>query len=153
MGWGVVDVTPTKNAAKFVAVDYGCFTTPKEETAGNRLVQLASDLSVIVRKFTPSCVAIEQLFFGANAKTAMSVGQARGVVLLTSAQHGLAIFEYQGLAVKRILTGNGRADKRLIQETVRTILSLNQIPKPDDAADALGIAICHAVKRGYTLHV
>lgn len=152
MGWGIVDVISQKDITAFSAVAYGCFTTSKEMAMGNRLVQLESDLLAIVKEFKPSCVAVEQLFFGINAKTVMSVGQARGVVLLVTARCGLAIFEYQGLAVKRILTGNGRADKRVIQETVRKILLLEEVPKPDDAADALGIAIFHAMKVGYAPH-
>ncbi len=147
-GWGVIDVPLPTVAQKITAVGYGCFATPKESPMGDRLVLLQDLLIGVVNRFKPDHIVVEQLFFGANSLTAMSVGQARGVVLLTAARHKLTFFEYQGLSVKRELTGNGRADKRQVQEKMRDFLVLSELPRPDDAADALAVAVCHAIKKG-----
>jgi crossover junction endodeoxyribonuclease RuvC len=124
-------------------VDYGCIKTSSKETASARLKKIHADIKKLISKHKPKCVAVERLFFGVNTKTAMAVGQARGVILLTASEAGLEIAEYTPLQVKMALTGYGRADKQQIQQMVKRLLKLDSIPKPDDAADALAIALCH----------
>jgi len=124
-------------------VEYGCIKTSSKETAPKRLTRICSGIKKIISKHKPKWIAVEKLFFGSNIKTAMSVSQARGVVLLAASQAGLDIAEYTPLEVKMALTGYGRADKQQVQQMVKTLLKLETIPKPDDAADALAVALCH----------
>jgi len=124
-------------------IEYGCIRTPKTDTPQKRLAQIHGELKELFQRFQPKCVAVEKLFFNTNTKTAMAVGQARGVILLAAAGAGLDIAEYTPLQVKMALTGYGRADKRQMQQMVKTLLKLESIPKPDDAADALAVALCH----------
>ncbi|MCX5749967.1 MAG: crossover junction endodeoxyribonuclease RuvC [Candidatus Saganbacteria bacterium] len=142
-GFGVID----ENDNKLSLVDYGCIKTSPKNTASDRLKSISSELKKIIDKFKPENVAVEQLFFAANSKTAIKVGEARGVILLTAAQAGVKISEYTPLQVKQALTGYGRADKKQIQYMVKNLLKCKEIPKPDDAADALAIAICHINSR------
>ena len=142
-GWGIVK---NKDGETLELINYGCIETPKEMEMSERLLMLNKNLEKLLGELKPDIVVIEQLFFGVNSKTAMSVGQARGVVMMTIAEQKIPIKEYQGLAVKLTLTGYGRADKKQIQETVKRTLRLSDVPKPDDAADALGVAICHIFK-------
>lgn len=128
---------------KVFMVTYGCIKTPKTEPAHKRLSMIHKHLKSLFSKYKPEHIAVERLFFGANAKTAMSVGQARGVVLLAAANAGLEVAEYTPLEVKMALTGYGRADKNQIQQMVKRLLKLKSVPKPDDAADALAVALCH----------
>ncbi len=116
----------------------------------DRLMEIAADVKKIISTYHPDESAIEELFFFKNQKTIVSVSQARGVLLLTLSQAGLTIAEYTPLQIKQSLTGYGRADKRQVQEMVKTIMKLKHIPKPDDAADAIAIAICHAQSRKAT---
>lgn len=125
------------------AVDFGVITTPKDMPASERLDLLYRELNAILDKFHPETAAVEKLFFQKNISTAIGVGQARGVLLLALAQKGLDVAEYTPNEVKQAVAGYGSADKRQVQEMVRVLLSLPEIPKPDDAADALAIAICH----------
>ncbi len=125
------------------AVAYGVITTPADWALPQRLVALQRELSRLVALHRPASAAVEQVFFSRNARTALAVGHARGVVLLALAQAGLPISEYTPLEVKQAITGYGRASKPQIQEMVRVLLGLPEIPKPDDAADALAVAICH----------
>lgn len=134
-------------------VEYGCIVTPKELEMPLRLFSIHKDLKSLLKQHNPDCVIVEQLFFGVNARTAMTVGQARGVVLSTVAGKRIPIFEYQGLHVKHTLTGSGRADKKDVQKSVMKYLRKRKLAKPlngylDDAADALAIAICHVIKTG-----
>jgi len=138
-GFGVIE----KNGQKIRVIDYGCILTPAKTPLHDRLDTIYDGLSEIVEKYQPDHLAVEELFFTNNAKTAIAVGQARGVILLAGKKSGLSVFEYTPLEVKMALTGYGRADKKQIQQMVKAILSLDEIPKPDDAADALAIAICH----------
>lgn len=131
------------------AVDYGVITTPKEDSAAVRLVQLYEQINKIIGLHQPDSAAVEKLFFQRNISTAIAVGQARGVVMLALAQAGLEIGEYTPNEIKQAVTGYGSADKRQVQEMVRVLLSLEKIPKPDDAADALAIAITHLNTRRY----
>jgi crossover junction endodeoxyribonuclease RuvC len=139
-GYGVLDI----EGEKVTVIDYGCIkTSPADGGASSRLAKISKDLKELISKHKPKCIAVEKLFFGNNVKTAMSVGQARGVIMLAAAEAGLEIAEYTPLEVKMALTGYGRADKNQMQQMVKTLLKLDTIPKPDDAADALAIAICH----------
>ena len=125
----------------------GVIETPKSDAFPLRLQQLRDDLRALLLLWHPDEVAVEELFFATNAKTAINVGHARGVVLLTLADERVAIHEYTPLQVKQAITGYGRADKKQMQEMVRILLNLKSIPKPDDAADALAIAITHIQSR------
>lgn len=140
MGWGVVDET----GGSISLVDFGALTTPAGMPQPERLLILYDGITALIRQHAPNEAAIEELFFGKNVNTALTVGQARGVALLALTQAGLSIGEYKPLIVKQALTGYGSADKKQMQEMVRITLGLAKIPRPDDAADALAIAICHA---------
>ncbi len=139
-GYGVI----TYADGVLAHVAHGCITTPAKQVFRERLLALHRELKVLVRKYRPDAVAVEELFFAANAKTAFAVGQARGCILLTCAQARLSVSEHTPLQVKQALTGYGRADKRQIQEMVKALLHLRILPQPDDAADALAIAITAA---------
>jgi crossover junction endodeoxyribonuclease RuvC len=124
-------------------VEYGTITTPAGEPLAARLVLLYRGLLDLIERHRPDAVAVEELFFAQNTRTALAVGQARGVILLAAANAGLPVHEYTPLQVKRALTGYGRAEKAQVQQMVRWLLQLDHIPQPDDAADALAVAICH----------
>lgn len=135
------------------AIDYGVIRTASTEPLYLRLVKLYDALQDLINRHHPESVAVEELFFARNASSALSVGHARGVVLLAVAQSGAALFQYKPAEVKQAVTGYGNADKRQIQEMVKLLLGLETYPQPDDAADALAIAICHfhsARLRAYT---
>lgn len=118
----------------------GCITTPAKTPEPTRLLEIKKDLETIIKKWKPEILCIESLFFAANTKTAMSVGQARGVALVIAAEYGLNIIEMTPLQVKMSITGYGKAEKSQVQKMLLTILKLKKIPKPDDAADAAAIA-------------
>ena len=130
-------------AQKYCMLDYGCIVTDKNQNPEERLKELYQEIFTLIQKSQPNYVAVEKLFFSKNTRTAMLVSQARGVILLAAAETKVKVAEYTPLEVKMSLTGWGRADKRQIQEMVRILLKLKKIPRPDDAADALAIAICH----------
>src|SRR4051794_38095240 len=138
MGWGVVD--EADGVLSLVA--YGALTTPAGMPQAERLMQIYDGLHGLLREYHPASAAIEELFFGKNVNTAITVGQARGVALLVLAQAGVPIHEYKPTAVKQAVAGYGGADKKQMQEMVRLTLRLSAIPRPDDAADAVAIAIC-----------
>ena len=140
LGYGVVAATEGHISFR----GCGALATQPTSPLPERLLQLFLGLGDVVRQYAPTEVAVEQLFFARNVSTAMAVGQARGVVLLVAAQHGLAVAEYTPLQVKQAVAGAGRADKQRVQEMVRALLRLEFSPRPDDAADALALAICHA---------
>jgi crossover junction endodeoxyribonuclease RuvC len=123
---------------------YGAIRTSSELPVAKRLQLIYSELLQIISQYRPDVVAVEQLFFNKNVRTALAVGQARGVIILAAVMSGLEVVEYTPLQVKLAVVGYGRAAKNQIQEMVRVLLCLGEIPKPDDAADALAIAICHA---------
>lgn len=129
---------------KFNVIDYYAVTTKAGIPLEERLNMIYDGIEETIIKYKPDYMAIEELFFNNNAKTAIQVGQARGVILLAAVRHGVAIHEYTPLQVKQSVVGYGRADKGQIQQMTKAILGLNAIPKPDDVADALAIAICHA---------
>jgi len=139
-GYGVIDY----NVNKFKAIDYGVITTEADQDFCERLNILSDQLDQLILKYKPEVVAVEELFFSKNTKTAIKVGHGRGVILLTAAKSRCKVYEYTPLQVKQAITGYGRADKSQIQIMVKILLNLGKIPKPDDAADALAIAICHA---------
>lgn len=140
MGWGVVSDT----GGTLSLVECGVLTTPAGAAQSDRLLRLYDELRRLIERFQPDAAAVEELFFGKNVNTALTVGQARGVTLLAFAQAGVPVFEYKPTQVKQALAGYGGADKRQMQEMVRMTLRLSAIPRPDDAADAVAIAICHA---------
>ncbi len=140
VGFGVIEY----NRAQFSVIDYGAVTTPAGMDFNSRLLEIYNDLCYILDKFKPDYLAIERLYFTSNQKTAIDVAQARGIVLLAARQRNIDIFEYTPLQVKQSVTGYGKAIKKQVQEMTTRILKLNEIPKPDDTADALAIAICHA---------
>ncbi len=125
-------------------IDYGAITTPSNWVMPRRLEHIYTELSRLIEKHRPDDAVVEKLFFSRNVTTALSVGQARGVALLALAQAGVAIHEYTPLEVKQAVVGYGRAEKFQIQQMVKMLLQLDFVPQPDDAADALAIAICHA---------
>lgn len=142
LGFGVVDADPS---GKVKLVDGGVIRTPVKQADSERLKTIYSELTEIIELHKPDIMSVEKLFFAQNVTTAMSVSQARGVVLLCGVQNGLELFEYTPLQIKQAVTGYGRADKKQMQEMVRVILSLEEVPKPDDCADALAAAICHSM--------
>ena len=144
LGFGVIEVD-ARNKAQLV--DAGVIRTPVNEDDAVRLQTIFEELTDIITQTKPAEMAVEKLFFAQNITTAMTVAQARGVVLLTGQQAGLSIYEYTPLQIKQALTGYGRAEKKQIQEMVRVILQLKETPKPDDAADALAAAITHSMTR------
>ncbi len=141
LGFGVIETS--NNKAQLV--DAGVIRTPVKEDDAVRLQTIFDELTDIIMQTKPQEMAVEKLFFAQNVTTAMTVAQARGVVLLCGMQSELKIAEYTPLQIKQALTGYGRADKKQIQEMVRVILGLKEIPKPDDCADALAAAICHSM--------
>ena len=145
-GYGLVRLEPD---GRLVAVKYGVILTPKDESPAARLEMFYRDLRALLRKFHPDTAAVEKLFFQRNVSTAIAVGQARGVALLALQQAGIESFEYTPNEVKQAVAGYGSADKKQVQDMVRVLLQLNEIPKPDDAADALAIAITHLNTKRY----
>ena len=126
------------------AVKYGAITTPAGLPLAQRLVEIEQDFGRILEMFKPDAVSVEELFFNTNITTGINVAHGRGVILLTAARFGVPIFEYTPLQVKQAVVGYGRAEKRQVMDMTRRILKLQSVPKPDDAADALAIALCHA---------
>jgi len=138
-GYGLIDKLPN---GKFVCLAYGSIKTPAKTDLAERLETLHNELTAIIKKYKPEIAAVEDLFFSKNVKTAMAVGQARGVILLTLKQNNIKFNEFTPNQVKQATTAYGGADKKQMQQMVKLLLGLKEIPKPDDAADALAIAIC-----------
>ena len=138
-GYGVVKY----EGNKFTVIDYGAVTTQAGTPLPERLLILDRGLEELIGKHSPDAIAVEELFFNKNIKTALAVGHGRGVALLAAARSGVGVFEYTPLQVKQSTAGYGRAEKAQVQQMVKVILNLASIPKPDDAADALAVAICH----------
>ncbi len=141
MGYGVVEKDGNGNCR---AVDYGVVKTPKEENFGVRLCVLEEGVNRLFDKFSPDEAALEELFFSKNVTTGIAVAHARGVMLLTCNKRCGRVFEYTPNQIKQALTGYGGADKQQMQRVVASLLRLSQIPRPDDAADALAVGLCHA---------
>ena len=142
VGYGIIE----KIGSKTNVIDYGVITTHKDERRCDRLAKIADALEVIIEKYKPDCLALEELFFKNNQKTAINVAMARGVLLYVADKKlgSDFLYEYTPLQIKQALTGNGRAEKHQVQYMVKAILNLKNIPKPDDAADALAVALCHS---------
>jgi crossover junction endodeoxyribonuclease RuvC len=143
VGWAIIE--EKKGILRPVA--FGHIATSKENSEENRLMEISADISAIIKKHQPSEAAVEQLFFFKNKKTIIQVGQARGAIILTLEQKGVKISSYTPLQVKQSVTGYGKAEKKQVQLMVKNILKLKAIPKPDDTADALALAICHINSR------
>ena len=140
VGVGVINF----DGNKFKVIDYFAITTKAGTPFEKRLKEIYDGVNEVIEKYKPTHMAIEELFFNDNAKTAIHVGQARGVIVLAGINNGLEIFEYTPLQVKQAVVGYGRADKAQVQQMTKALLNLNSVPKPDDVADALAIALCHA---------
>ncbi|WP_438351854.1 crossover junction endodeoxyribonuclease RuvC [Paenibacillus sp. FA6] len=140
VGFGFVD----KVGSKVIPVQYGCIQTEAHTPEEDRLLHVYEGMVQLIDKYKPDAVAFEKLFFNRNVTTAMIVSQARGVMILAAVQKGLPVAEYTPLQVKQAVVGYGKAEKRQVQEMVKIYLHLKEIPKPDDVADALAVAICHA---------
>lgn len=138
-GYGIVE----EKGYGLEAITYGVVTTAPSLPLEQRLAQLFDALSTLIQRYKPDSAAVEQLFFQRNVRTAIAVGQARGVALLALAKAGLSVGEYSPLEVKQAVTGYGGADKNQVQHMVQLLLNLPEVPHPDDAADALAVAICH----------
>ena len=139
-GYGLVVESSSGDVA---LVDYGTVTTPAGQPMADRLLTIDRELGAVIASHKPDIVAVEEIFFARNVTTALIVGQARGVAILASARAGLPVREYKPMAVKQAITGYGKAPKAQVQEMVRLLLGMDHVPKPDDAADALAVAICH----------
>jgi crossover junction endodeoxyribonuclease RuvC len=140
VGYGVID----KIGSRLAPIQYGCITTEADTDQGLRLQQIYESTLQLIETYKPDAMSVEKLFFNKNVTTALAVGQARGVIILAAVQKGLSIGEYTPLQVKQAVVGYGKAEKRQVQEMVRMFLNLVAIPKPDDVADSLAVAICHA---------
>jgi crossover junction endodeoxyribonuclease RuvC len=138
-GWGVVE----EESGRLTQADFGVVTTAPGQPLANRLQDLYRELTALIALQQPDVAAVEELFFSRNARTALIVGQARGVALLALADAGLAVHEYTPLQVKQAVVGYGQATKHQVQQMVRMLLELPEVPKPHDAADAMAVAICH----------
>ena len=140
VGVGVIEYVGNR----FRVIDYFAVTTEAHTPFEERLKMIYDGINNVIEMYKPDFMAIEELFFNDNAKTAIAVGQARGVILLSAVKHDVEIFEYTPLQVKQAVVGYGRADKKQVQQMTKALLALPEIPKPDDVADALAIAVCHA---------
>ena len=147
VGFGAIE--SLKNSSRMLT--HGAITTRAHTPMSDRLSEIFRELNTLLDMVRPDAVSIEELFFNTNTTTAISVAQARGVILLACALRGISVYEYTPLQVKQSVVGYGRAEKKQVQEMTRTILRLNAIPKPDDAADALALALCHAANSGSLL--
>lgn len=144
-GYGVIK----EENGKLLVLEYGSIRTPAKTALPERLNALRKKLSALLEKYNPELAVVEQLFFCTNVKTALTVGQARGVIIVSLAEQKIKIIELTPLQVKQGLTGYGKADKKQMQQMVKAVLDLKEIPKPDDAADALAMAVCGATMKKY----
>ena len=140
VGYGVIE----HRSNHFKVLDFGAVTTPAGMPFPERLAHIFNGINGIIKTFSPDAMAIEKLFFNTNTTTAIDVAQARGTIILAASLNGLEIAEYTPLQVKQSVVGYGRAEKKQVQEMTRLLLNLSEVPKPDDTADALAMAICHA---------
>ena len=144
VGWGIID----SERGSLRPVAYGAITTPAHTSLESRLLMIQKDLEMVIEKYKPDEMAIEELFFNTNITTGIAVAEARGVILCTAHRLGVKISEYTPLQVKQAVVGYGKAEKQQVIAMVTSILRLPKPPKPDDTADAVAIAICHAQSRG-----
>ena len=141
-GFGIIK----KTGGKLKVINYGCITTSPDLCAGDRLKKIKNELNKLIKKYQPEVLAVESVYFFKNLKTAMPVSQAKGVILLTAAKKKIPVYEFTPLQMKMAVTGYGKAEKKQVQEMLKVLLSMKEAPKMDDAADALGIALCYAIK-------
>ncbi len=139
VGFGVI----RKEESSITPVSYGCIRTSPEKQNPERLMEIYNEVSALFEKYSPSAVAVEKLFFTNNVTSAMGVSEARGVIFLAAQQKNIPVAEYTPKQIKQAITGSGRADKKQMQEMIKRLLNLDEVPKPDDAADGLSIALCH----------
>lgn len=139
VGFGVIE----QDGNSFNVIDYGVISTPKEDSFSTRLANIYNSMISLIERYSPDDIAIEELFFFKNQKTVIPVAEARGVIVLAGIEKKIDLFEYTPLQIKQALTGNGRAEKKQIQFMVTNLLGLQKIPKPDDVADALAVALTH----------
>ncbi len=139
IGYGIVEY----DNFRFKTVAYGAITTTPDKAFPDRLCDIYEDMQTLIKTYQPQCLSIEKLYFNTNTTTAIDVAQARGVILLASQAAKVEIHEYTPLQVKQSITGYGRAEKHQVMEMVKNLLHLSAVPKPDDTADALALAICH----------
>jgi len=140
VGYGAVEFS----GHSFKVIEYGAITTKADQPFDQRLFTIDCTLSEILERLKPDSLAVEKLFFNTNQKTAIDVAQARGVIVAAAVRAGVGVYEYTPLQIKTAVVGYGRAEKKQVQEMIKIILNLSEVPKPDDTADALAIAICHA---------
>ena len=145
VGWGVIEV----QNSEFRIQNYGCIETSKDSDSYERLVDVYEQVLKIVKKYKPDALAIEELFFTNNAKTAFKVGEARGVIILASAMQKIPVFSYTPLQVKIAVTGYGNAEKTQVGRMIKAILKLKEMPKLDDTADAIAVALTHAFTKKF----
>lgn len=151
LGYGVIKLKAQKEKHKtdktiVKAIDYGCIITKPDLTDGERLRKINNELNNLIKKHKPNVLAVENIYFFKNLKTAMPVSQAKGVVLLTAAKKKIPVYEFTPLQVKMAVSGYGRAEKKQVQKMIKVLLNLEEVPKTDDAADALGVALCYVLK-------
>ena len=145
IGYGVLSY----QGNKFSVIDYGAVTTKAGMKLSDRLRNIYEDINILIERFHPDAFAVEELFFNTNITTGISVAHGRGVIVLAASVQNVPIYEYTPLQVKQSVAGYGRADKAQVQRMVKSLLGLDKVPKPDDTADALAIAICHGYSSGY----
>ncbi len=141
VGYGVID---KDNRGNCTVIDYGAINTPKEEDFPVRLAMIQDGMSELIEQYKPDAIAVEELFFNQNITTGIAVAEARGVILCTAIRAVPNVFEFTPMQIKLAITGDGKADKKAVQFMTKTILKLKSVPKPDDAADALAVALCLA---------
>lgn len=144
VGWGVIEY----KGNKFTTLGYGSIQTPATMKTEDRLVEIFEQMNFLIEKYKPDCLSVEELFWNTNQTTGIRVSEARGVILLSAAKRGIPIYEYTPLQVKQAVVGYGRAEKKQVISMVTMLLRLEKPPKPDDTADALAIAVCHAHSGG-----
>ena len=144
VGFGIIE----KIGTKYRAIEYGAIITKPHQLLEKRINEIFEEVSALIERHRPDCVAVEELFFNSNVTTAIDVAQARGAVLLAAYRGGVDIYEYTPLEIKSSVVGYGRAEKQQVQYMVRLMLGLNGTPKPDDTADALAVALCHGTRSG-----
>lgn len=145
VGYGALEVD---GRGRMELIDYGTVLTYPKDRLPVRLVQVAQGMRILTERFQPDCVAFEELFFARNVTTGIDVAQARGAALLAAAEYTDQLFEYTPLQVKQAVTGYGKADKHQVQQMVKSLLHLDAVPRPDDAADGVAVAVCHANMQG-----
>ncbi len=147
IGYGIIRF----ESNRFEVLDFGAITTDAHTDFNDRLFEIYTELSVLIAKHQPDAMSVEKLYFNTNQKTAIAVAEARGVILLAARQNNVPIFEYTPLEVKQSVVGYGRAEKQQVQAMIKVLLNLDAVPKPDDTADALAMAVCHAHTSGSVL--